>query len=153
MVIYEHRNCISLLPNDQQQDFPPNSKQTFICSVTEAVSHLQIRVSHLHTCTHYIMIYNSSSQEGKHQFSLFWFQRVALSGVFGLVASSFQSSLLTSVSSKTYLWGESWQLACYTDMFGRKMLTKYFTRATGHAGTFQPQCICKLKPTRELFHL
>lgn len=52
-------------PNDQQQDFPPNSKQTIIWSVTEATSHLHIKVSCLHTCAHYIMIYNSSSQEEK----------------------------------------------------------------------------------------
>lgn len=62
-MIYEDQDSISQMISNK--DFPPNSKQTIICSVTEAMSHLQIRVSRLDPCTYYIMIYNSSAQEAK----------------------------------------------------------------------------------------
>lgn len=123
MVICEDQNCISLLPNDQQQDFPPNSKQTFICSVTEATSHLQIRVSRLYTCTHYIMIYNSSSQEGKlTNFQCYDFSVLPSVVYLGWLppASSLHFYLMTLSSLKKYLWRKSWQPECYTDMLWRK---------------------------------
>lgn len=55
---------------------------------------------------------------------------------------------LTSVSSKKCLWRESWQLeSTQICLEGRCWWSILRERQ------FRPQCVCKLKPTRQLFHL